>query len=81
MIGWANVSVNGGGLDARVDYVEPARTREPAFTRELDLELDRMRVFLGVSPGESTIAPRRSAQRTARSLENVLPKTPEPSYD
>ena len=79
VIGWANVSVNGGGLDARVDYVEPARTREPAFTRELDLELDRMRQFLGL--GAPATPPRRSSQRTARLPENAVAKDAEPSYD
>ena len=79
VIGWANVSVNGGGLDARVDYVEPARTREPAFTRELDLELDRMRQFLGL--GAPATPPRRSSQRTARLPENAVAKGAEPSYD
>ncbi len=79
VIGWANVIVNGGGLDARVDYVEPARTREPAFTRELDLELDRMRLFLGL--GAPATPPGRSSQRTARLPENAVAKGAEPSYD
>jgi uncharacterized protein YcaQ len=79
VIGWGNVAVNGRGLDARVDYVEPALTRDPAFRRELDLELDRMRTFLGV--GASSSPPRRSSHRTARLLENVSPKPYEPLYD
>jgi uncharacterized protein len=49
VIGWGNVSIRKGVLDADIGYVEPAAAREPAFRRELDLELDRMRAFLGLS--------------------------------
>jgi len=47
VIGWANVSVRGGALDAQLGYVRP-RPRERAFARELDAELARMRAFLGI---------------------------------
>ena len=78
VIGWGNVTSNGGGLDARVDYVDPAVTREPAFKRELDLELDRMHL-----PRRRQVVqpPGRSSQRTPRLLENVLPKPDESPYD
>jgi uncharacterized protein YcaQ len=46
-IGWANVSVKNGALQAEVGYVDSHPPRERAFARELDAELDRMRTFLG----------------------------------
>jgi uncharacterized protein YcaQ len=45
VVGWANVSVSDGALRADVGYVR--RPRERAFVRELDAEIERMRVFLG----------------------------------
>ena len=45
IIGWANLSMNGGQLEARVGYVE-SKPREKAFQSELDAELERMRIFL-----------------------------------
>jgi uncharacterized protein YcaQ len=48
VIGWANVSVNGKALKADVGYVgSPPRGR--VFRRALDEELDRLRIFLGLS--------------------------------
>jgi uncharacterized protein YcaQ len=47
VIGWGNISVNGGGLQSTFGYVEPA-PREASFNRALDDELDRMRLFLGL---------------------------------
>lgn len=48
VIGWANLSVKKGELEAQMGYVEsnPPRARE--FKRELEAELDRMRQFLGL---------------------------------
>jgi hypothetical protein len=48
VIGWANVSVKNGELEAGLGYVEGQPPRERAFRRELEAELDRMRVFLGL---------------------------------
>ena len=48
VIGWANLSVKNGKLDADLGYVDSNPPRERAFKRELDAELDRMRVFLGL---------------------------------
>jgi uncharacterized protein YcaQ len=47
VIGWANLSVKNGVLDSEFGYagVQP---RDRAFKRELEAELDRMRVFLGL---------------------------------
>jgi uncharacterized protein YcaQ len=47
VIGWSNVSVREGKLQADFGYVE-GRPKERAFHRELEAELDRMRVFLGL---------------------------------
>jgi uncharacterized protein YcaQ len=47
VIGWGTVAVRDGTMHATLDYVGTARPAEPAFARELDLELDRLRTFLG----------------------------------
>ncbi len=47
VIGWGNVSVKDGALAFELGYVEGRAPKERAFRRELDLELDRMRAFLG----------------------------------
>ena len=48
VIGWGNLSVAGGVLNAELRYVEGRAPRDAAFAQELDAELARMRVFLGV---------------------------------
>jgi uncharacterized protein len=45
VIGWANVSLNDGRLDADLGFVG-ARPRDPAFRRGLDAELAAMESFL-----------------------------------
>jgi uncharacterized protein YcaQ len=47
VIGWGNVSVEGGALETRIGYVTPRPPRDPAFRRELDAEIERLRRFLG----------------------------------
>jgi hypothetical protein len=47
VIGWTNVSVKNGGLDCAVGYVQAAPT-ERSFKRELEAEIERMRVFLSL---------------------------------
>src|SRR6266567_1744427 len=47
VIGWANLAVKNGALQSEFGYVA-ARPRERAFQRELEAELDRVRVFLGL---------------------------------
>jgi hypothetical protein len=47
VIGWGNVSVKGGELRCDLGYVN-APPRDRVFRRELEAELDRMRVFLGL---------------------------------
>ncbi len=48
VIGWANLSVKTGQLKSEFGYVESHPPRDRAFQRELQAELDRMRVFLGL---------------------------------
>jgi uncharacterized protein YcaQ len=47
VIGWANLSVKDGTLNAEFGYVG-AEPRNRVFTRELEAELERVRVFLGL---------------------------------
>jgi uncharacterized protein len=46
VIGWANLSVQGGRLVHALGYVSGRAPRDAAFRRELDAELERMRRFL-----------------------------------
>ena len=46
VIGWANLALTNGKLHADLGYVSGGPPRERMFQQELDVELDRMRVFL-----------------------------------
>jgi uncharacterized protein len=48
IVGWANLSVANGELRADLGYVGQRPPRERVFARELEAELDRLRVFLGL---------------------------------
>ena len=48
VIGWGNVSITNGDLQADLGFVEVSPPRGPAFKRALEAELDRLRHFLGV---------------------------------
>jgi uncharacterized protein YcaQ len=48
VIGWGNVAVSGGSLQADVRYLASHPPRERVFKRALEEELDRMRAFLGL---------------------------------
>ena len=48
VIGWGNVSVKNGALQSDFGYVDAQPPGDRAFTRALEAELDRIRVFLGV---------------------------------
>jgi len=48
VIGWGNLAVKNGRLEAEFGFVDSSPSREKAFQRELDAELDRMRRFLGL---------------------------------
>ena len=47
VIGWANLSVKDGELNADLGYIE-APPRDRTFKRELEAEIGRMRIFLGL---------------------------------
>ena len=47
VIGWGNLSVVAGRLNAAFGYVSGRAPRDPTFRESLDAELDRMRAFLG----------------------------------
>ena len=49
VIGWGNVAVRSGALEADIGYVVGRAPREAPYRRELEAELDRMRAFLGPS--------------------------------
>jgi hypothetical protein len=57
VIGWGNISVKDGTLQSAIGYVG-SRPGDPSFSRELEAELDRMRVFLGLEPRPSRAASR-----------------------
>ncbi|MEP6906371.1 MAG: crosslink repair DNA glycosylase YcaQ family protein [Pseudoxanthomonas sp.] len=49
VIGWGNLSVAEGVLHSQLHYVEGKPPRDALYDEELDAELARMRVFLGLS--------------------------------
>jgi hypothetical protein len=48
VIGWGNLSIVNGALEADIGYVSGRRPRDRAFAAALDLELDRVREFLAL---------------------------------
>jgi uncharacterized protein len=48
VIGWANLAPEAGVLRADLRYVTGARPRDREFPREMEAELERVRVFLGL---------------------------------
>jgi uncharacterized protein YcaQ len=53
IVGWGNVAVTNGAARADLGFVAGRRPRDRAFARELDAELERLRVFLGTGDGEA----------------------------
>ena len=49
VIGWGNLSVEGGTLRHELGYVAGRAPRDRAFKRALEAELDRVRAFLGLT--------------------------------
>jgi uncharacterized protein YcaQ len=47
VIGWGNLAVNNGELTSEIGYVAGRPPRDRVFKRELEAELERMRLFLG----------------------------------
>ena len=48
VIGWGNLAVENGKLTREFGYVTGRRPRDPHFKRELEAEVDQVRVFLDV---------------------------------
>ena len=48
VIGWGNISVKEDALHADIGYLRSSAPKETHFKREIDAELERMRVFLGL---------------------------------
>jgi uncharacterized protein len=48
VIGWGNLAVSGGSLTAHFGYSSGRAPRDSTFHAELETELQRMRVFLGI---------------------------------
>lgn len=48
VLGWANLSIKNGILTSELGYVSGSAPRDRVFKRELTLELERMRDFLGL---------------------------------
>jgi uncharacterized protein YcaQ len=61
VVGWANVSVKSGKLLSQVGYMPSHRPRGRAFSRALDEELERFRLFLGIGSGPRPPEVRRAA--------------------
>jgi uncharacterized protein YcaQ len=47
VVGWGNVTTAGGTLRSAFGYHDAAASRDPAFRRALDAELEQLRRFLG----------------------------------
>jgi uncharacterized protein YcaQ len=58
VIGWGNFSVKDGALASELGYVSGRPPRGRVFARELDAELERLRVFLGGTARGSWRQPR-----------------------
>jgi uncharacterized protein YcaQ len=50
VIGWGNLSVVDGVLQAQLQYVDGQVPRDPLFKEGLQAELSRMRTFLALEP-------------------------------
>jgi hypothetical protein len=48
VIGWGNLSVKNGELHSQFGYVNSTAPKDRAFKRELEAELERMKMFLGL---------------------------------
>ena len=48
VIGWGNVTVRNGALQCAIGYIASQPPRDRAFKRELEAEIERIRVFLGL---------------------------------
>ena len=55
VVGWANLEVKNGCLTNELGYVAGKPPRDRAFKRELQAELERMRLFLGVKAQRTVV--------------------------
>jgi uncharacterized protein len=66
VIGWANLSMKNGDLQADVGYVAARPPRDRRFERALESELDRVRFFLGADLNAGVEAVVKDAESTGR---------------
>jgi uncharacterized protein len=52
VVGWGNVSLKNGALEADLGYTSGRPPRDRGFSRALDAELERLRAFLGLGSQE-----------------------------
>ena len=48
VIGWGNIAVKDGGLQAGLGYISGRPPRERRFAQALESELERLRIFLAL---------------------------------
>ena len=61
VVGWGNLSMKGGRLEATFGYVGARPPGDRGFARELEAEVERMRLFLGEkSEAAPSVAPESS---------------------
>ena len=49
VVGWGNVSNVNGGMNAEFGYVTGRRPRDRGFAQSLEMEIERLRMFLGLA--------------------------------
>jgi uncharacterized protein YcaQ len=49
VIGWGNLAAKAGVLRAEFGYVDSGASKDPGFVRELEAEVERIKLFLGLS--------------------------------
>jgi hypothetical protein len=78
VVGWANVSLKSGALQVECGYVEGHAPRERGFQRDLDVELERMRMFLSASGSKEPSPEARSLKPQSPKAQSPVPQRPEP---
>src|SRR5580693_5882978 len=70
VIGWANLAVKDGELHPQFGYVNSTPPKDRAFKRELEAELERMRIFLGAA---GSVFLRKNAARNGKGTSSLVP--------